>query len=123
MLDAPRLYFDTDADPIRGRDGRHVICGAGTITFVNPGRDTVARDLAVELDAWDSNATHGYVTIVGHRLPITADDHTSVFRIAVAPGTSTIRVSVNTPDVRCASTPLSTLPVVSTELRPVTPAG
>ena len=123
MLDAPRIYVDTDADPIRGRDGRHVICRAGTIMLVNPGRDSVPRDLAIKLDPRDSNATNGDVTIAGRRRSIAADDQTHMFRIEVAPGTSTIKVSANTPDLRCASTPLNTLPAVATELLPVTPAG
>src|SRR6185503_19464692 len=36
MLDAPRLYLSSDADPLTSRGERHDICAHGSLTLVNP---------------------------------------------------------------------------------------
>jgi hypothetical protein len=123
MLDAPRIYYATDDDGIRSRGGTHDICASGTVTLVNPGRTSTPRVLTLDFHRKQSTAQHGDVTIDGKRFPITADSGTQRFPIEVAPGTSTIKLTVDTPGTRCASAPSNTLPAMSAGLEAVTPGG
>jgi phosphoglycerol transferase len=123
MFDAPRVYYETDAVPIRSRAGRDEICASGTVMLVNPGHQSVRRDLSVKFNKRNSTARHGSVTIAGKRSEISADDKAHLFPVDVAPGTSTIKLNVRTPGVRCQSTPLDTLPRITIDLRTVIPGG
>ena len=117
MLDAPRLYLATDADPIVNRGETHEICARGSISLVNPGRATVKRNLAVRLKRRLSNAAYGHLTLGSRSVSIRADGLSQRMLIDVAPGTTKIKVSVETRGVRCESAPPDTLPSVSATLR------
>ena len=123
MLDAPRIYYATDVDGIRSRGGTHDICASGTVTLVNPGSTSTPRTLALDFHREQSTTRNGDVTIAGRRFPITTDGGTQRFPVNVAPGTSTIKITVDTPGTRCASAPSNTLPTMSAGLETVTPGG
>ena len=63
------------------------------------------------------------MTIDGRRVPITVDNDIRRVPVDVPPGTTKINISVDTPDVRCQSTPLNTLPSISAHLVPVHAPG
>ncbi len=117
MLNAPRLYMATDADPIVGRGGAEEICARGSISLVNPGRKAVNRNLAVTLTRRLSNASRGRLIVGSRSVPIPADGLSQVMLTKVVPGTTKIKVLVQTPGVRCESAPPDTLPTVSARLR------
>jgi hypothetical protein len=122
MLDAPRLYLSTDADPLTNRGDRHDICGDGSLTLVNPGTRVIRRELEIILIQRRSSARHGAVTIDTRTVAISAGRGGNVIPVDLRPGTTKIEISVDTPRVRCQSVPLVSLPSVSASLRPVDPA-
>jgi phosphoglycerol transferase len=119
MLDAPQLYMSTDVDPLENRGDRTEICSDATITIVNPGDRTVGEDLELSFKQRDSAAKDGQVTINSRTVPITAYKHVNIIPLQVAPGTTTIKISVDTPGVRCRSVPDASLPSMAAVLRPV----
>jgi hypothetical protein len=120
MLDAPRLYLSSDADPLTSRGERHDICADGALTLVNPGTRVVQEQLEITLLQRRSAARHGHVTINARAVPISAGRRGNVIPVALPPGRSTIEISVDTPGVRCQSVPVASLPSVSASLRPLT---
>jgi hypothetical protein len=116
MLDAPRLYLATDADRLVDRGGRHPICQSGTVTLVNPGAQRVRRELAVRLHQRVSAVETGQVEVDGRTSRISANGQPHLFRVDLAPGTTTVRVGVDVPGVRCAATPTDALPSMSATL-------
>ncbi len=116
MLDAPRTYLATDVDRVVDRGGRHPICHTGKLSIMNPGREHVRRFLSVRLHQRMSDARVGHVTIEGRRSRVATDGQPHVFDIDLAPGTTTVTITVDTPDVRCASTPTDLLPSMSATL-------
>jgi hypothetical protein len=118
MLDAPRLYMSTDADPLADRGNKHDICANGSITLVNPGARRVRSELDITFRQRESAASRGSVEIGARSVPITAYTHVNVIPIDVAPGVTEIKVTVVTPGVRCRSVPDSSLPQISVKLLP-----
>ena len=118
MLDAPLLYLSTDNDPIASRGDRHDICGAGTLSLVNPGPRPSRRDLEITFTERTSSARRGHVTVDGRRVAIAAGRRANVIPVNVAPGTTKVKISVTTPGVRCRSVPSDFLPSVSATLVP-----
>jgi hypothetical protein len=116
MLDAPRTYLSTDADPLVDRGGRHAICREASVSIVNPGRERVRGHLSVRLHQRISNVRFGHVTIDGHTSRVAADGQPRVFALDVAPGTTTVPITVDSPGVRCASTPTELMPSMSATL-------
>jgi hypothetical protein len=120
MLDAPRLYLSSDADPLTSRGERHDICADGALTFVNPGTRVVRQQLEITLLQRRSAARRGHVTINARTVPISAGRRGNAIPVELPPGRSTIEISVDTPGVRCQSVPVVSLPSVSASLRPLT---
>jgi hypothetical protein len=116
MLDAPRTYLSTDADPLVDRGGRHPICREASVSIVNPGHERVRRHLSVRLHQRVSDVRFGHVTIGGHTARVATDGQPRVFALDVPPGTTTVPITVETPGVRCPSTPAELLPSVSATL-------
>jgi phosphoglycerol transferase len=121
LLDAPRLYLSSDADPIVSRGDRHDICADGTLTLVNPGTRAVRQQLEITLTQRRSAARRGHVTINARTVPISSGRRGNVIPVDLPPGTTTIKISVNTRGVRCQSVPVVSLPSVSAVLGPVPP--
>jgi phosphoglycerol transferase len=119
LLDAPRLYLSTDVEPIVDRGGRHAICASGSLSLENPTRTRRRRELVIKFDAQSSAARRGYLTIHGHRTPISADRRVNHISVALRPGTTRVGIAVSTPGLRCASAPLDALPSVSARVRPI----
>ena len=119
MLDAPLLYLSTDVDSITSRGDIHAVCAEGVFTLVNPGKHTQHERLDIRFKQRNSLAESGALTIDGRRVPITVDNDIRRVPVDVPPGTTKINISVDTPDVRCQSTPLNTLPSISAHLVPV----
>jgi hypothetical protein len=117
MLDAPRLYFSSDADPLTGRGDEQDICGRGSLSLVNPGPGLVGRRLFIRLHQRESGARHGHVTVGGRTVPIKAGWRGKLISVKLPPGTTTIKVAVDTPGVRCRSVPLNELPALSASFR------
>jgi phosphoglycerol transferase len=120
MLDAPRLYLSSDADPVASRGDEHPTCASASVSVVNPGAHAVHQSLEIDFDKQHSDARHGQVTVGGRRVPINAGDPNAV-PVDVAPGTTKIRISVQTPGVRCGSVPAALLPTISASLTPAVP--
>ncbi len=120
MLDAPQLYMSTDVDPLTARGDKSEICGSGSITLVNPGAHHVRSELQITFRERESAANKGHVYIDGHPIPISADQHVNTIPVDVAPGTTDIKVVVDTPDVRCKSVPNDSLPSIQVLLVPET---
>jgi hypothetical protein len=118
MLDAPLLYLSSDTDPIVSRGDRHDICGAGTLSLVNPGPRPDQQLLEITFTERTSGARHGHVTINGHRISISAGHRANVIPVDLAPGTTKARISINRPDVRCRSVASTFLPSISATLLP-----
>jgi len=119
MLDAPQLYVSSDVDPLTNRGDRLAICADATITLVNPGSRTVRENLQIGYKQRESAAHEGHVTIGSRTVPITAYKHLNVIPLRVLPGTTTIKVSVTTPGVRCQSVPDASLPSITAALQQV----
>jgi len=119
MLDAPQLYMSSDVDPLTNRGDRLAICADATITLVNPGSRTVRENLQIGYKQRESAAHEGHVTIGSRTVPITAYKHLNVIPLRVPPGTTTIKVSVTTPGVRCQSVPDASLPSITAALQQV----
>jgi phosphoglycerol transferase len=116
VLDAPRVYLDSDVDPITDRGDRLPICTEGSLVLVNPAGHAVRAELTVSLRQEESGARHATLVVRGHRSRITADEPAPV-TITLPPGTTRARVEVATPGVRCQSVPLDSLPSVAARLR------
>ena len=84
---------------------------------MNPGARAVPEQLEITLTQHQATIEHGHVTVGGHRVRISLGDGNKI-PVDVAPGTTSIRVSVDTGGVRCASTPMSALPAISAALQP-----
>jgi hypothetical protein len=123
MLDAPRLYMSTDADPLTNRGETHEVCANASITLVNPGSHHVRSELDVKFRQRESAASQGSVEIGARSVPITAYTHVNVIPVDVAPGVTNVKVSVVTPGVRCRSVPDSSLPQISVQLVPAPRTG
>jgi len=121
MLDAPRLYTSTDADPLTNRGEAHEICAHGSITLVNPGARRARSELDIKFRQRESGASSGSVTIGARSVPIIAYTHVNVIPLDVRPGVTNIKISVVTPGVRCRSVPDSSLPQISVQLHPAAP--
>jgi hypothetical protein len=119
MLDAPRLYLSADADPLTDRGDPRNICVGGSLWLVNPGSQPVRARLAITLNQRLSGARDGYLTINSRDVPISASSHANTIPIEIPAGTTHIKISVNTPGVRCGSAPSSQLPSVSASLAPL----
>jgi hypothetical protein len=117
VVDAPRVYLDTDVDAITDRGRRMRICTAGTLVLVNPAHHRQRSALTVSLREEESGARRGTVVVRGRRYPLTADEPRPV-TIELPPGTTRARIDVATPGVRCESVPLDSLPSVAARLRP-----
>ncbi len=122
LLDAPRLYLDTDTDPIANRGDRHTICAAGSLSLVNPGRRPVSQNLEINLAQRRSGAHAGQLTINSRQVPISTHRHPNVIHVVLAPGTTKAEITVVTPGVRCASATVDSLPSVSANLTPTSVA-
>jgi hypothetical protein len=118
LLDAPRLYLSTDAEPIVDRGDRHAICASGSLSLENPAKTRRRRELVVDFDPQSSAARRGYVTIHGHRTPISADRRVNHISVELRPGTTKVEIAVSTPGLRCASAPVDALPTVSARIQP-----
>ncbi len=119
MLDAPRLYQSTDAQPIVDRGGDHAICASGSLSLENPAKTRQRRELVIEFDPQNSATRHGYVTVHGRRIPISADRRVKHISVNLRPGTTKVQIAVSTPGLRCASAPVNALPTVSARILPV----
>jgi phosphoglycerol transferase len=119
MLDAPRLYLASDAIPLPNRGTPQDICARGTLRLVNPGTRPVRQDLLITLYPQQSSAQHGHIAIHTETVPITAASNGNLIPVDLTPGTTTVNIFVNTPDVRCQSTPSASLPAVSASLGPI----
>ena len=118
MLDAPQLYVSTDADPLTDRGGKHDLCASATITIVNPGPHTVRQDLDIVFRQRESAAKDARLEIGDRIVKITTAEHAHGIRLHVRPGVTTIKMSVDTPGVRCRSVPDAALPSISVTLHP-----
>jgi hypothetical protein len=118
MLDAPRIYLATDVETITSRGTGHVICDAGSLSLVNPGPRPVRQDLQITFTQRRSSAQHGHVTINHRNAPFLAG-HVDTIAVTLPHGTTTIPISVDTPEVRCASVPRDSLPAISASLVPL----
>ena len=118
LLDAPRLYLSTDAEPIVNRGGHHAICASGSLSLENPARTRRHRELAIEFNPRSSATRRGYLTVHGHRTPISTDRRVHHISIELRPGTTTVEIAVSTPGLRCASAPEDALPSVSARILP-----
>jgi hypothetical protein len=118
MLDAPQLYVTSDADPLTDRGGKHDICASATITIVNPGPHTVREDLDIVFRQRESSARDARVAIRDRIVKITAAEHAHGIRLHAQPGVTKIKMSVDTPGVRCQSVPDAALPSISVTLHP-----
>jgi phosphoglycerol transferase len=116
MLDAPRLYLATDADPLTNRGDPHEICASGQLTIVNPGRHVVRRILRITMHQRLSAAQHGRVAIDARSVAFTAGSRGRAIPVEVRPGNTHFEIAVDTPGVRCRSVPPALLPTVSAEL-------
>lgn len=120
LIDAPRLYLSTDVQPIVDRGGRHAICASGSLSLENPARTRRRRELVIEFTPRSSAARRGYLTIHGHRTPISTDRRVNHISVELRPGTTTVEIAVSTPGLRCASAPEDALPSVSARILPPT---
>jgi len=118
MLDAPRVYLSSDANPVTGRGEAQVICGHGSLSLVNPATRRVRIQLELTLHQRQSTARHGHIVINTRTVPIKAGWRGNVVSVELPTGTTTIKVSVDTPGVRCPSTPVGQLPSISATLLP-----
>ncbi|HEY3671311.1 MAG TPA: hypothetical protein VGN51_10285 [Acidimicrobiia bacterium] len=118
LLDAPRLYLSSDVEPIVDRGDRHAICASGSLSLVNPAKTRRRRELVIDFDPRSSAARRGYLTIHGHRTPISADRRVNHVSVQLRPGTTTVEIAVSTPGLRCAFAPLDALPSVSARIQP-----
>jgi hypothetical protein len=82
----------------------------------------IRRDLEITLIQRRSSARHAGLTIDARTVPISAGWGGNVIPVDLRPGTTKIKISVDTPRVRCPSAPLASLPSVSATLRPADPA-
>jgi hypothetical protein len=119
LLDAPRLYLSTDADPIATRGERHAVCANGSLSLVNPGSRPARRELVIIYTQRRSEAVAGSVTIGSRQVPIETDRRVNIIPVLLPPGTTKAAISVETPGVRCKSVLVDSLPSVSATLRPV----
>ena len=119
MLDAPRLYLSSDAIPLTNRGTPQDICATATLVLVNPGTRPVADQVRITLHQRQSAARHGHVIINAQRVSIATGWRGNNIPINIPPGTTHIKISVDTPDVRCQSTPTAQLPSVSASLPPI----
>ena len=120
MLTAPRLYLDTDADPIRDRGEPHGVCRDATLRLVNPAAHRVAVELVVELDRGHSAATGGTLVLGPQHITLAVDAPTRV-QASLRPGTTTAPIVVHNPRVRCDNVEHDDLPTVAAHLvRPTT---
>jgi phosphoglycerol transferase len=119
MLDAPRIYLSSDADPSTGRGDERDICGGGSLWFVNPASHPVHDGLELVLHQRASGAHHGYVTISGRRIRFKSGWRGNLIPVTLAPGTTKVHISVDTPGVRCGSTPDNELPSVNASYREI----
>lgn len=117
VLDAPRLYLSTDADPIVDRGSRHAICASGSLSLANPADARVHRELVLEFDPKGSAARRGHLTIHGRRVPISADRLRQVIPVELRPGTTKVEIAVSTPGLRCPTAPITALPTVSARIK------
>ena len=116
MLDAPRLYLASDADPLTDRGDPHEICARGQLTIVNPGRHTVRQMLRITMHQRISAAQQGRVQTGTRSVTFRAGRHGRVITVDARPGDTHLEISVDTPGVRCRSVPPALLPTVSAEL-------
>jgi hypothetical protein len=121
LLDAPRLYLSTDTDPIADRGDRHTICATGSLSLVNPGHRSTRRKLEITYTQQQSGARVGSVTIRSRRVPISTHNHHNFIHVVLPPGTTKAEIAVVTPDVRCASATVDSLPSISAQLVAVAP--
>lgn len=117
VLDAPRLYLSTDADPIVDRGSRHAICASGSLSLANPADARVHRELVLEFDPKGSAARRGHLTIHDRRVPISADRLRQVIPVELRPGTTKVEIAVSTPGLRCPTAPITALPTVSARIK------
>ena len=116
LLDAPRLYLASDAEPLTDRGDPHEICARGQLTIVNPGRHTVRQTLRITMHQRISAAQHGRVQIGPRSVTFRAGSRGRVVTVEVQPGNTHLEISVDTPGARCRSVPPALLPTVSAEL-------
>ena len=121
MLHAPRLYLASDANPVVSRGDRHYICAHGSLTLVNPGAGVAHSNIEIKFDQRQSTARRGHLTIGARTVPISPGRHAQSIPVDIAPGTTTVKIFVETPGVRCESVPTAALPSVSAVLHPTAP--
>jgi hypothetical protein len=116
LLDAPRLYMNSDAAPVVNRGEPRATCQRASITIINPGDRTVRRDLELTYDQAHSHATRGDVRANRRRIAITTE-HVNVVPLHLRHGTTTFTVHIDTPHARCDTIDVAALPRLSAKLR------
>ena len=116
MLNAPRIYLSTDVDPIRNRGTNQPICATGTALIVNPSHHQVDVRLGVTLTPKGEVNPVGHVTVQGRSVATPVAPPPREFHLVLAAGTTPVAITIETPDVRCASTQLDQLTTVSVSL-------
>jgi len=116
LLDAPRVYLSSDADPITDRGDPHEICASASLTLVNPGPRVARQHLDITFRQRQSAARDARVTIERRTVALSFGRHGTSVRVDLPPGASKMTISIQTPGVRCASTPPAQLATVSVGL-------
>jgi len=116
MLDAPRIYLSTDVDPIRNRGKSQPICATGTALIVNPSHHRTDVRLRVTLTPKGVVKPVAHVTLQGRTFATPVAPPPREFHVSVAPGTTSVGIRIETPEVRCGSVQLDELTTVSVSL-------
>lgn len=117
MLDAPRLYLDSTADPVTDRGDPHAVCRDATLRLVNAGHHPVHAVLVLELARGHSDSTGGTIELGGRRIRLLPDEQTRVL-LALQHGTTAVPIVVRNPRVRCDNVEHDDLPTIAAHFVP-----
>ncbi len=116
-LTLPRLYSQTDVEPMVGRGRPTPVCWSATLRLVNPRTRPVRTALTVEVDGRQADPPAAAVRVRGRWRPLTLAEP-GRFAMRLRAGTTKVPVRVRVPDVRCDNVEYNALPQVSAALVP-----
>jgi hypothetical protein len=115
-LTLPRLYSRTDVEPLVARGAAAPACRHATLLLVNPRPRPAAAHLVVRVDGRRAVPT-ATVRINGRWQPLGLGVP-NPFRFELRPGTTTVPIRLDIPNVQCDNVEHSSLPTVSATLTP-----
>lgn len=116
-LTLPRLYLRTDADPMVTRGKPMAVCASATLRLVNPRSGRTVSVLKVEVDNRQADPPTAAIR-VGGRWRVLQVSTPNRLPLTLRPGTTTVPIRVEVPNVRCDDVGNSSLPQVSADLTP-----